>query len=309
MEQVADNRSGLRDQVGYFKELSKSGIITLVLISVLGGYLAGHSPEKPLDWGRMALTLLGLMLVSSGSTALNQFQERSIDAAMPRTAGRPLPSGKLSPQQALVFIALALALGTLVLGWISPILALLGWVAVISYNGLYTLWWKQHWAYAAVPGAIPGALPILMGYEAARGSLAAPGGWYLFFLLFFWQMPHFWVVAIKYKQDYAAGKIPTLPVTYGTEVTVRQIAVWCLAYIAISLAGPLFLPLGWGYSAATILMGAKLLWELRKFAKAPESRSWLHFFLWVNFSLIIYIFTAVADLWIHPLFPKWIAGI
>ena len=216
---------------------------------------------------------------------------------MPRTAGRPLPSGRISHAGARFFIGIALALGVTILGWLSYSLALLGLLAVVCYNGLYTLWWKRHWSYAAVPGAIPGALPILMGHAAAQGKILSPSGIFLFFLLFFWQMPHFWVLALRYRADYASGEFPTLPVTHGPGVTVSRIVIWCLAYVGLAILGPLFMNVRGIYCITTFLMSAKVLWELKKFVKNPESKSWLHFFLWVNFSLIIYIAAAAVDLW------------
>lgn len=291
------------------KELAKSGIVALVLISVLGGYLAGHPFERPLDWVRLFETLLGILLLSSGSSALNQYQERHIDAQMPRTAKRPIPSGRVSPAGALVFVAATLLAGAAILFHLDVTLFWLGIAAVIFYNGLYTLWWKKHWAFAAIPGAIPGALPILMGYYAADGNLAAPGGWFLFAILFFWQMPHFWVLAIRYREDYQSGGIPTLPVAVGAHPTVGQIGLWCTAYCALSLTGPAFMQVGSGYLACAILMSAKILWELRYFASRPDaiidpkSKHWLRFFLWINLSLIIYIGAAVADLWSVYLVP------
>ncbi|MBC7693280.1 MAG: protoheme IX farnesyltransferase [Methylotenera sp.] len=280
-----------------YKELSKFGIVVLVLVTVLGGYLCGHPFEEPLHVGRLFLTLLGVGALGAGSSALNQYQERAIDATMPRTAGRPLPSGFLTPAQALNFISVALVLGLGILFWLSTSVGLLGVAAVLSYNILYTLWWKKKWAFAAVPGAIPGALPALIGYTAASGQVWTSGGLYLFFILFFWQMPHFWVLALKYKEDYAAGGFPTLPVAHGLGVTVSQIVVWCLAYVALALGAPLFLRVGSLYLAATLIMSLKVLWELRAFVKEPESKRWLHFFLWVNFSQIVYVGAAVADLW------------
>jgi heme o synthase len=280
-----------------FKELSKFGIVILVLITVLGGYLCGHPFERPLDLGHMLLTLLGVGALGGGSSALNQFQERKVDATMARTADRPLPAGRLTPVQAISFVVITLILGLSVLSYLSTELGLLGLAAVISYNLLYTLWWKKRWAYAAIPGAIPGALPALMGYTAASGDVWTPGGLYLFFVLFYWQMPHFWVLALKYKDDYAVGGFPTLPVAHGLGVTVTQIIMWTLAYVALALGAPIFLRVGSLYLAVTVIMSFKVLWELRQFVKQPESKRWLHFFLWVNFSQIIYITAAVADLW------------
>jgi protoheme IX farnesyltransferase len=280
-----------------YLELSKSGIVALVLISVLGGYLVGQPPESTLSLGRLLATLTGILLLASGSSALNQLQERVVDATMPRTARRPLPSGRLSSIEAWAFIGATLASGLAILWGVAPALFLLGVLAVASYNGLYTLWWKRHWAHAAVPGAIPGALPILMGHAAASRHVTAPGGLYLFALLFFWQMPHFWVLALRYREDYRSGGFPTLPVKLGSEITVLQITLWCLAYLATALLAPLVLGVRSVYLAAALAMALKVLWELRRFALEPEGKRWLRFFLWVNLSLIVFIAAAVLDLW------------
>lgn len=286
-----------------YRELSKSGIVALVLISVLGGYLAGHPFEQSLDWIRLLLTLIGVLFVASGSSALNHWQDREMDAKMPRTAKRPIPSGRISERHALIFSFVTIVVGLAVLAWLSWKLFTLGAIAVFSYNVLYTLWWKRTMPFAAVPGAIPGALPILMGYVSATDELFARGGVYLFFLLFFWQMPHFWVLALRFTDDYAKGSVPTLPVARGSDVTVRQIVLWCLAYCALALGAPLFFPVGSIYLAIAMITCGALLWELRSFSKAgdriadPGSKFWLRFFLWVNFSLITFIGGIVIDLW------------
>lgn len=292
-----DSKTGLAGKLALYKELSKSGIVALVLISVLGGYLIGQSAETHLDLGRMFLTLIGVLFLASGSSALNQLQEWKIDAEMPRTAKRPLPSGRMSKLHVGVFVTVGVTLGWAILHWLSPALGLLGLLAVVLYNGLYTLWWKKRWAYAAVPGAIPGALPILMGYASASGEVFNPAGIYLFFILFFWQMPHFWVLALKFTEDYRQGGIPTLPVALGDRITRFQITLWGLAYIALALIGPLFLKVGFLYLAITLATSIKLLYELRFFAKQPDNKSWLRFFLWINFSLILFVGAAVVDLW------------
>lgn len=278
-------------------ELSKSGIVTLVLISVLGGYLVGQPSELPFSWTRMAITLIGILFLASASSALNQLQEISEDSRMPRTAKRPLPSGRITPTQAWAFILTGFALSVVFLASVDWILLALGALAVLSYNVLYTMWWKRRWSYAAIPGAIPGALPILMGHYAASGRLFAPSGIYLFFLLFFWQMPHFWVLALRFRSDYASGEFPTLPVTHGPGVTVARIVIWCLAYVGLAILAPLFMNIRGFYCIATFAMSAKVVWELLRFIKNPEGKQWLRFFLWINFSLIVYIGAAVIDLW------------
>lgn len=287
-------------RLGLYRQLSKSGIVTLVLISVLGGYLIGHPFEAAFSLKRLTETLGGVLFLASGSSALNQFQERKIDATMPRTAKRPMPSGRLSSQEVLVFIGVCLLVGLVTLAVVSSAVFVLGVLAIIFYNGFYTLWWKKHWAYAAIPGAIPGALPALMGHVAANGHLWNPGGIYLFSLIFFWQMPHFWVLALRFRKDYELGHFPTLPVALGESITVLQIALWCLAYIGLALLGPLFFKTGSLYPSIVLPMCAILLWKLTAFVRAPaksSGKAWLSFFLWVNFSLIVFVGAAVLDLW------------
>jgi protoheme IX farnesyltransferase len=297
MERRVELKTNIKNQFQLIRELAKSGIVTLVLISVLAGYLIGQPTELPFDWKRMTLTLIGILFLASGSSALNQYQERQIDAQMPRTANRPLPSGRIRPSTVLLFVGVTLIAGLSILFQLSLTLFILGILAAFSYNVLYTLWWKKYWAYGAVPGAIPGALPILMGHTAAQGQVLNPGGLYLFFILFFWQMPHFWALALRYRKDYEQGGFPTLPVKLGEAVTLDRIILWCLAYLGVAFIAPLFLRVGWLYLIPTLLVSIKVLWELYGFAKKPESQKWLHFFLWVNFSLIIYLGAAVLDLW------------
>jgi len=297
----------MRNSIQVYRELAKSGIVALVLISVLGGYLCGHRFELPLDWMHLAMTLVGIFLLAAGSSALNQVQEMKVDAMMPRTAKRPLPSGRISKAHAVFFCLAPIGGGLALLSWLSSALAWLGVAAVVSYNGLYTLWWKRHWAFAAVPGAVPGALPILMGYAAASGEVLTRGGLYLFFILFYWQMPHFWSLAIRFREDYSAGGFPTLPVARGVARTRFHTTLWSFSYVALGLSAPFFLQTGWIYFSISLLTGLKVLWELRKYLQATATdqqgdasaatKHWLPFFLWVNFSLIFYIFGAVADLW------------
>lgn len=291
-----------------YKELAKSGIVALVLISVLGGYLCGQPFEQPLSWLRLLHTLAGIFLLAAGSSALNQVQEVSIDASMPRTAKRPIPSGRISFAHAASFCAVTLATGLVLLWNLDVAVFWMGVAAVVSYNGLYTPWWKRRWAFAAIPGAVPGALPILMGYAAASGEAFSRGGLFLFFVLFYWQMPHFWSLAIRFRGDYELGGVPTLPVAKGEAPTRFHIATWSLTYVALGLSAYFFLNTGWIYFVVAALTGAKVLWELSKYLKAAEAspadgRHWLPFFLWINFSLIFYVFAAVADLWSVYLVP------
>ena len=158
-------------------------------------------------------------------------------------------------------------------------------------------------AYAAVPGAIPGAIPILIGYAAATHQIFDYRGYYLFAVLFFWQMPHFWVLALKYSNDYDKGGFPTLPVARGNQVTRFQITLWCLAYAALGLLSVLFFPTGIIGLVGSLVTSSWLIFELIRFLKKPEQKTWLRFFLSINFSLILYLAVISMDLWsvfLHP---------
>jgi protoheme IX farnesyltransferase len=294
----------IRQRIRLYRQLSKSGIVTLVVIAVLAGYLTGHPFYLDFSVQHFVITLLGVLLLASGSSALNQLQEIELDREMPRTKNRPLVTGAIGKPEAWTLVSLSLLIGGVLLYFSGFGVLYLGIAAAVFYNGLYTLWWKRHWAFAAVPGAIPGALPVLMGYAAASGEVFSPQGLYLFFVLFFWQMPHFWSLAIRFQKDYAQGGIPTLPVATGTGVTVRQIVIWCVFYVMLAFAAPLFFDVKWVYLVPTTLVSIMILFELVRFAKDPADKGWLRFFLWVNFSLIVYLGAIPADLWsIYLLIP------
>ena len=284
--------------------LTKSEIVLLEAITLAAGYFIGQSTESPIDWQRFLLTLIGVSALALGSGALNQIQERGEDSQMDRTKNRPLPSGRISFVLALSCTLILFLTGIVLLYFVSiPVLAL-GVIAVISYNGLYTMWWKRKMAYAAVPGAIPGALPILIGYAAASSHVFDYRGYYLFAILFFWQMPHFWVLALKYSNDYDQGGFPTLPVARGNHVTRFQITVWCLAYAALGLLSVLFFPTGIIGLVGSLLVSGWLIFELIRFLRQPEQKTWLRFFLSINFSLILYLAVISMDLWSIYLHPK-----
>jgi protoheme IX farnesyltransferase len=284
-------------------QLTKAEIVLLEAITLVAGFLIGHSLEQPIQISLFLFLLVGVSALALGSGALNQIQEREEDAQMNRTKNRPLPSGRISLSVALSITCVLFGIGCICLYQVSfPVLAL-GIAAVVSYNGLYTMWWKRKLAFAAIPGAIPGALPILIGYQGAVGNLSDVRGYYLFAILFFWQMPHFWVLALKYSNDYDKGGFPTLPVAKGSQVTRFQITLWLLAYSAVGLLSALFFPIGVIGLAGSLATSLWLIFELGRFLKHPEQKTWLRFFLSINFSLILYLAVISTDLWailLHP---------
>jgi len=282
--------------VGAYAELSKLGIVLLVLVSALAGFLLA-APLGDFPWAQGAAVLTGVMLLSCGASALNQVQEWRRDARMARTAGRPLPSGRLSRAQGIFYATLLLVAGAVVL-WlgVGRLAGLLGLIAAAFYNGLYTPWLKPTSPFAAVPGAIPGALPPVIGWVAGGGALTDAGALILFGVLFLWQMPHFWALALRYRADYAAGGFPMVSEAVGVEGTARLILLYALGLTALSLAAPTF-GLGGPVSlAAAALLGWRLIHLATKFAHQPENaRGWLSLFLFSNVYLLVLFVVLVGE--------------
>ncbi len=285
------------ERVSAYAELSKFGIVLLVLVSAGAGFMLSAPLGPDFPWSQGLLVLAGVMLLSCGASALNQVQERRRDALMARTAGRPLPSGRISHAQGLAFALLAIAAGALVL-WcgIGRAAGILGLIASAFYNGVYTPWLKVHSPFAAVPGAIPGAIPPVIGWVAGGGGLADSGAVILFGILFLWQMPHFWALALRYRADYAAGGFPMVSERVGVEGTARLILLYALGLTAWSLAAPTF---GLGGPAALVAAGAlggRLIWLAAKFARRPDDpRGWLSLFLFSNFYLLLLFLVLVGE--------------
>lgn len=223
----------LIDRQWAFVSLTKPDVTFLVVITAVAGFYLGT--RGPLNWLLLFQTLAGTMLVAGGTAALNQYIERDVDARMRRTAARPLPAGILQPREALVFGLGALAMGCLWLAlsvnWLASSLAL---ATNILYLGLYTPL-KTRTPLATAVGAIPGALPPLIGWAAARGSLS-PEAWILFAILFFWQFPHFLAIAWMYRDDYARAGIRMLPVIDRSgDKTFHQIVAMSAILVPVSL--------------------------------------------------------------------------
>jgi protoheme IX farnesyltransferase len=292
-----DPGAGVRRRVGAYAELSKFGIVLLVLVSAGAGFMLAAPLGADFPWRAGLAVLMGVMLLSSGASALNQVQERRQDALMARTAGRPLPSGRLSLLQGIGFAALALVTGAAVL-WlgIGPTAGALGLVAAVFYNGLYTPWLKPTSPFAAVPGALPGALPPVIGWVAGGGSPWDAGALILFGILFLWQMPHFWALALRYRADYAAGGFPMVAEAVGVEGTARLILVYSFGLTALSLAAPTFGVGGVASLAVAAALGGRLIWLATKFARQPDDpRGWLSLFLFSNLYLLLLFVVLVGE--------------
>jgi protoheme IX farnesyltransferase len=290
--------------VGAYAELSKFGIVLLVLVSAAAGFMLRAPLGADFPWADGLVVLAGVMLLSSGASALNQVQELDKDALMARTANRPLPSGRLSHAQGLAFAAVATAGGAVVL-WlaIGRTAGVLGLIAAVFYNGIYTPWLKPTSPFAAVPGAIPGSIPPVIGWVAAGGSLTDAGAIILFGILFLWQMPHFWALSLRYRTDYASGGFPMVSEVVGVEGTARLILLYASGLTAWSLAAPTFGVGGPATFVMAALLGGRLMWLAVRFAREPhDQRGWLKLFLFSNFYLLLLFAGMVAERLVWRLF-------
>ncbi|USN46631.1 MAG: protoheme IX farnesyltransferase [Pseudobdellovibrionaceae bacterium] len=284
-----------------YLDLTKSGIVLFVLVSGLVGYAVSYPIGHPLEYLDPVILLVGLYLVSSGSFAINQAQEWRRDLQMPRTARRPVPNGVIKPWQAYAMGIVFCVTGMGLLALISQMSALLAALTVLLYNGLYTLFWKRSWAFAAVPGAIPGAMPVVIGYAVNDVNIFAPDSVYLFLIMFLWQMPHFWSLAIRYKDDYEKGGFPVLPARIGVEKTLYHIGLYTFVYAGLALSLPLFFKANILYVLLVMPLAVKIVLEFFKFFKEDGRQRWIHFFLWVNLSLLVFIGVPVVDKWLFYL--------
>ncbi len=259
--------------------------------------MAGFQAEAVFEWVHLLKFVVGLYFLSSGSLALNQVQEYKLDQKMPRTASRPIASGKLTPLAGAILSASFIFAGSHLLFEVSTLSALLGWATIILYNGVYTYYWKPRWVYGAVPGAIPGALPVSIGYAATNPNIWSSESIYLFLIMFLWQMPHFWALALRFKDDYRSGQVPTLPAALGVEKTLFQMVLYTYVYVGLAIASPWFIRTGWFYILIVLPISLLLLWETRRFYKTKGEVGWMRYFMLVNLSVLFYVFVPVIDKW------------
>lgn len=286
-----------------FSDLTKFGIVIFSVLSGLAGYAMSFAVEGRFSGLHLLMLVGGLYFLASGSLALNQVQDHQMDKLMPRTAKRPIPSGKISPMAAGILSFVFLAIGSVLLFDLSITAGILGLATVVLYNGFYTLWWKKKWVFAAIPGAIPGVLPVTIGYAANDPQILRADSVYLFLILFLWQMPHFWALAIRFKDDYALGKVPTLPVALGLPKTLYHMGLWTFLYVFVAIGSPWFVQASWIYVLAVIPFSFKVMLEFYRFFKSNGSIGWLGFFMWSNLSLLVFLFVPVLDKWSFVLLP------
>ncbi|MFZ0829142.1 MAG: heme o synthase [Verrucomicrobiia bacterium] len=251
--------------VSVIADLIKARLTTLVLLTTLVGFYIGW--RGPMNFMLMFHLLAGTALVASGASALNQLLEREYDARMRRTQNRPLPSGRLQPATVMIFGGVCATLGLIYLALaVNLLTSVIGAVTFVSYLFIYTPLKRVTWLNTAI-GAVPGALPPMMGWTAARGELSGEG-WALFAIMAFWQIPHFMAIAWIYRDEYAKAGFKMLSVVDPDGLRTGQQAVsHTLALLIVSLFPVLFNMAGTYYLVGALVLGAGYLWCAIQFSR------------------------------------------
>jgi protoheme IX farnesyltransferase len=274
----------------YF-HLTKPRVIELLLVTTLPAMIlaAGELPSI----GLIASVLVGGAFAAGGANTINCWIERDRDQIMRRTARRPLPMGQVAPERALAFgILLEVAAFALLWATANLLAAALAISATLFYVFVYTIWLKPRSPQNIVIGGAAGAVPVLVGWAAVTGDLSAPA-WILFAIIFFWTPPHFWALSLKYYDDYEAAGIPMLPVAKGVAVALREILVYSVVVVAVTLTLPLVADTGAVYLASAIVLGVLFVGRAVQLARAETPDRAIKFFTWSNLYLAL-LFAAIA---------------
>jgi protoheme IX farnesyltransferase len=267
----------LRARLGAYVALTKPRIIELLLVTTVPAMMLAARGWPSLTL--LLVTLLGGTLAAGAANVFNCYFDRDIDRLMHRTQKRPLPTGEITPRAALIFGAVLTVSSIVLLAATTTLLAAaLAAGAIFYYAVLYTMVFKRHTRRSTEFGGVPGAAPVLIGWAAVTGSLAWPAV-VVFGIVFCWQMPHFWALAMRFKDDYARAAVPMLPVVTTAISVGRQIVAWTWATVAVSL---LLWPLaddygiGLGYTLAAVGLGAWFIVEAhrlhRRITREAETR-------------------------------------
>jgi protoheme IX farnesyltransferase len=276
-------------------ELSKVRITFAVALTTITGYVlaAGH-----FDTG-LILPTVGIFILACGSSALNHYQERDKDAKMERTKNRPIPSGRISATGALIFAIFLIVIGSVLIYTGSGFLAMqLGVLALIWYNAIYTPL-KKKTAFAVVPGSVIGAIPPMVGWVAGGGSLSDPRALIIAFFFFIWQVPHFWLLLLKFGKEYESAGFPSITSIYTDKQIKNTTFIWTMATAVTALMLPVF-----GIVNSTVIgigLLIAVIWLVFVFSKlllpGEEKFNARYYFMKINyFVLLIIIFLSVDSL-------------
>ncbi|PSO49496.1 MAG: protoheme IX farnesyltransferase [Cyanobacteria bacterium SW_9_44_58] len=253
-------------------QLTKPRIIPLLLFTTTAAmWLAGEGRVDPIN---VLITLAGGTFAAASAQTLNCIYDKDIDYDMERTRKRPIPSGRVQPQHALLFaIVLAVLSFSLLAGFVNLLSALLALSGIFVYMLVYTHWLKRHSTQNIVIGGSAGAIPTLVGWAAVTGELSWTA-WLLFAIVFFWTPPHFWALAMMIRDDYEQVNVPMLPVVKGVENTAVQVFAYTLFVVPLTFA--LIYPLGksgWIYGGFAAVLGAVFITKAWELQQSPEEKA------------------------------------
>ena len=284
---AGDRRQRAKD----FVALSKPLIVGLLLITTYGGLVIGGKA-----WPSFSLTmwtLLGGALAAGGSSALNQYIDRELDKNMQRTAKRPMADGRLTHAEGLAFgLGLSLISYYILASFVNPLAALLSLAGIIYYVILYSVWLKKATVQNIVIGGGAGAIPPLVGYAAATGHLDLTA-WILFAIIFMWTPPHFWALAIVRMKDYEKAGVPMMPVVRGELETRKQILVYTIELVIVTLLLPILNLAGTVYLVSSLVLGGALLYAAWAVWKHGGNKLAWRMYKWSS-SYLVFIFMAIV---------------
>jgi protoheme IX farnesyltransferase len=290
-DEIRPHSGDRRQRIKDFFALSKPLIVGLLLITTYGGLVIGGK-----EWPSFSLTmwtLLGGALAASGSSALNQYIDRELDRNMQRTAKRPMADGRLTHAEGLAF-GLGLSLGSyyILAAFVNSLAALLSLAGIIYYVVLYSIWLKKATVQNIVIGGGAGAIPPLVGYAAATGTLDLTA-WILFAIIFMWTPPHFWALAIVRMKDYKNAGVPMMPVVRGELETRKQILVYTIELVIVTLLLPILNLAGTVYLVSSLVLGGALLYAAWAVWKYGGNKLAWRMYKWSS-SYLVFIFVAIV---------------
>ncbi len=285
-------RTTVGARVGAYVALTKPRIIELLLITTLPTMVVAQRGLPPV-W-LMGATLLGGAFAAGGANAINMFVDRDIDKLMHRTSKRPLVTGAVTPRNALVFaIALEILAFVELWAWVNLLSAVLAISATLFYVFVYTLWLKRTSSQNIVIGGAAGAVPVLVGWAAVTDSLS----WtpvVMFAIIFVWTPPHFWALAVKYKDDYQAASVPMLPAVATFKRTAREILLYSVVLVAVTLLLAVVAKLGVIYVVSASVLGAVFVaMALRLWRQATPKAAMQLFSYSITYLTLLFVLMAV----------------
>ena len=283
--------SGVRQVVSDYVEMTKPKVQSLLIFTTITTMYVAGDPSV----GLVALTCLGGYLSAGGAGAVNHWYDRDIDAAMARTADRPVASGRVAPRAALAYGLILGALAILVLGvFVNPLAAALSFSGFVGYTLMYTVWLKRSTPQNIVWGGAAGAVPPLVGWAAATGSLSWTAV-YLFAIVFYWTPPHFWALSLLMKSEYEKVGVPMLPVVRGEDHTRRQILLYSVLLYAVTQLP--FCAGGFGveYLVASMSLGGLFIYGAVRLYRRADRQSALRLYLFSLLYLALLFAAMVVD--------------